>query len=232
MREAPQCDADFPACDPAQPQAGKPVPLFALPSSLPRSTSSAPVMRSNVSMAGSLSRFSTRETIVSPDRVATSFNPKTAEEARESRESPRMGRTPSNQRRKPARRRFVKWEGHPGGEGSRSGDRRRRPAGRDARERTSQMFGPRRATRASFYPVTCSYLPHFIRVHWRYSRAKSGSEFNESFCRSRSSRSNSINRPITASRSDAFDTPASYATGSLTGDATIGTSKCALRTGI
>ena len=158
--------------------------------------------------------------------------PNSAAEARESRESPRMGRTPSNQRRKPARRRFVKWEGHPGGEGSRSGDRRRRPAGRDARERTSQMFGPRRATRASFYPVTCSYLPHFIRVHWRYSRAKSGSEFNENFRRRRSSRSNSINRPITASRSDTFDTPASYATGSLTGDATIGTSKCALHTGI
>ena len=47
--------------------------------------------------------------------------------------------------------------------------------------------------------------------------------FKESFRRSRSSRSNSINRPITASRSDAFDTPASYATASLTGDVTIGT---------
>ena len=167
----------FPACDPAQPQSGMPVLRFTLPSNLPRSTSIAPVIRSTVSMVGSRSRFSTRETIVW-------LNPKTAEEASKSRESPRMGRA--------------------------SGRRRQ----------------------ASFCPVTCSYLPHFIRVHWRYSRAKSGSEFNESFCRSRSSRSNSINRPITASRSDAFDTPASYATGSLTGDATIGTSKCALRTGI
>jgi len=55
--------------------------------------------------------------------------------------------------------------------------------------------------------------------------------FNESFRRSRSSRSNSTNRPITASRSDAFDTPASYATESLTGDMTIGASDCAPHTG-
>jgi hypothetical protein len=120
----------------------------------------------NVSLVGIRSRFSTRETIVSPDRTATSCNPKTAEEARKSRKSPRMGRT-SNRRR-----------------------------------------------RSSFSQVTFSHLPHFIRVHWRYSRAKSGSEFNESFCRSRSSRSISINHPMTASRSDAFDTPASCATGS------------------
>jgi len=107
-----------------------PALVAAFPSKLARSTSSAPVIRSNVSMVGSLSRFSTRETIVwlSPDRVATSFK--------------------------------------------------------------------------------------------------------ESFRRSRSSRSNSINRPITASRSDAFDTPASYATDSLTRDVTIGTRDCASRTGI
>lgn len=52
-------------------------PAFAaLPSNLPRSTSSAPVMRSNVSIVGIRSRFSTRETIVwlSPERVATSLS--------------------------------------------------------------------------------------------------------------------------------------------------------------
>jgi len=137
MREAPQCDTGFPACKPAQsivkaasrrlledPKrqdaastvCHSPAVAAALPSNLPRSTSSAPVIRSNVSMVGSRSRFSTRETIVwlSPDRVATSFS--------------------------------------------------------------------------------------------------------ENFRRSRSSRSNSTNRPITASRSDAFDTPASYATESLTRD--------------
>jgi len=121
MREAPQCDTGFPTCDPAQPQAGKPVPLFALPSKSPRSTSSAPVMRSNVSMVGSRSRFSTRETIVwlRPDRASTSLN--------------------------------------------------------------------------------------------------------ESFRRSRSSRSNSINRPITASQSD---TPAFYVTESVTRDVSPGTTDC------
>ena len=113
LEESQRLDADSTFCH---------SPAFAaLPSNLPRSTSSAPVIRSNVSMVGTRSRFSTRDTIVwlSPDRVATSFK--------------------------------------------------------------------------------------------------------ESFRRSRSSRSNSINRPITASRSDAFDTPASYATASLTGDVTIGT---------
>jgi hypothetical protein len=48
--------------------------------------------------------------------------------------------------------------------------------------------------------------------------------FRESLCRNRSSRSNSTNRPITASRSDPFDAPASYAGGSMTRDVTIGPS--------
>jgi len=90
MRVAPQCDTGFSACEPAQPQEGKPVSRFALPSNSQRSTSSAPVMRTNVSMVGIRSRFSTRETIVSP---------KTAEVARESRKFPRMGRTSSSSRR-------------------------------------------------------------------------------------------------------------------------------------
>jgi hypothetical protein len=58
------------------------------------------------------------------------FNPKTAEEARESRENPRMAGT-SNRRSPP-----------------------------------------------DFFRVNFPHLPLFIRVHWLYSRAKSGSGFN------------------------------------------------------
>jgi len=87
-------DTGFPACEPDQSTVEaasrrlfveskrqdaastscQPVPLFALASKSQRSTSIAPVIRSSVSMAGSRSRFSTRETIISPDRKATSFN--------------------------------------------------------------------------------------------------------------------------------------------------------------